>query len=116
MAKPEFEFFPVTDVEWTECPGGNPLITERILSRDPEAGVATRILRYEPGADSSAMGAQIHDFWEEVYILEGSFVDLTLNKTFRAGEYACRPPGMAHGPWSTEEGVVTFEARYHSSK
>ncbi|WP_206491520.1 cupin domain-containing protein [Rhodococcus sp. KRD162] len=114
MAKPEFEFFPVTDVEWTVCPGDNPLITERILSKDPEGGVATRILRYQPGADSSAMGVQIHDFWEEVYILEGSFLDLTLNKTFTAGEYACRPPGMPHGPWRTDEGVVTFEARYRS--
>lgn len=114
MAKPEYEFFPVTDVEYTVCPGGDPKITERILSRDPEGKVATRILRYEAGADSSPMGVQEHDFWEEVYILEGSFVDLTLNKTFSAGQYACRPPSMPHGPWRSQEGVVTFEVRYHS--
>lgn len=115
MAKPEFEFFPVTDVEYTVCPGGDPKITERILSRDPDGNVATRILRYEAGADSSPMGVQKHDFWEEVYILEGSFVDLTLDQTFSAGEYACRPPGMPHGPWRTDEGVLTFEVRYRSA-
>lgn len=114
MAKPEFEFFPVTDIDYTICPGDNPAITERVLSRDPEGKVATRILRYEPGADSSPMGVQKHDFWEEVYILEGSFTDLTLGEKFTAGMYACRPPGMPHGPWSTDEGVVTFEVRYHS--
>lgn len=112
MAKPEYEFFPVTDVETTVCPGDNPKITERILSSDPGTGVATRILNYAPGADSTPMGVQKHDFWEEVYIIEGSFTDLTLGETFTAGMYACRPPGMPHGPWSSNEGVVTFEVRY----
>lgn len=114
MAKPEHEFHPITDIEYTECPGGNPLIKERILAKDEETGVATRILRYEPGADSSPMGQLTHDFWEEVYIIEGSFVDLSLNQTFRAGDFAIRPPGMPHGPWKTDEGVLTFESRYYS--
>jgi ChrR Cupin-like domain len=114
MSKPEFEFFPVSDVGYTICAGDDPKITERILATDPERGVATRILRYEPGADSSRLGVQKHDFWEEVYIVEGSFTDLTLNQTFTAGMYACRPPGMAHGPWRTDEGVVTFEVRYRA--
>ncbi|HEV7909215.1 MAG TPA: cupin domain-containing protein [Pseudonocardiaceae bacterium] len=112
MAKPEYEFFPVDKVEYTICAGGNPKIKERILASDPGTGVATRILRYEPGADSTPNGVQIHDFWEEVYILEGSFTDLELNQTFTAGQYACRPPGMRHGPWRSEEGVTTFEVRY----
>lgn len=112
MAKPECEFFPVTDVEATVCPGDNPKITERILSSDPSTGVASRILHYAPGADSTPMGVQKHDFWEEVYIIEGSFTDLTLGETFTAGMYACRPPGMPHGPWSSDDGVSTFEVRY----
>ncbi|MEV6897409.1 cupin domain-containing protein [Amycolatopsis sp. NPDC051372] len=114
MSKPEREFFPVTEVDFTTCKGDDPLITERVLSTDEVSGVATRILRYAPGADSSPMGAQAHDFWEEVYILEGSFTDLTLGETFSAGMYACRPPGMPHGPWRTEEGVLTFEVRYRA--
>jgi hypothetical protein len=26
--------------------------------------------------------------------------------------YACRPPGMKHGPYRTDEGCVTLEVRY----
>jgi hypothetical protein len=116
MSKPEYEFFPVTDVGFTVCPASDdPLITERVLSTDDASGVATRMLRYAPGADSAALGVQRHDFWEEVYIVEGSFTDITLGQTFTAGMYACRPPGMPHGPWRTDEGVLTFEVRYRSS-
>ncbi len=112
MAKPEFEFFPAGDVPWTRCAGDAAGLDERVLARDPEAGTATRILRFAPGTDTSPNGVQRHDFWEEVYILEGSFHDVTLGKTFTAGMFACRPPGMAHGPWTSEEGCLTFEVRY----
>jgi hypothetical protein len=71
-------------------------------SRD---GVASRILRFAPGTDTTPNGIQIHDFWEEVYILEGSLTDLELGETFTAGMYACRPPGMKHGPWTSDTGA-----------
>lgn len=112
MSKPEFEFFPVTDVAWTPVPGPVPGLRERILAHDPETGVVTRILHWEPGTDTSVNGTQAHDFWEEIYVLEGAIYDIPLGKTFRAGMYACRPPGMKHGPWKTEEGCTTFEVRY----
>ena len=115
MSKPEFEFFPVTDVEYTPCAGDVSEITERVLASDDAApGVATRILHFEPGTDTTPNGVQVHDFWEEVYIVEGSFTDTTLGQTFSAGEYACRPPGMAHGPWMSSEGCTTFEVRYRT--
>ena len=47
-----------------------------------------------------------------MYILEGDLTDLRLGETFTAGMYACRPPGMEHGPWTTEAGCLTFEVRY----
>ncbi|TCP40767.1 ChrR-like protein with cupin domain [Tamaricihabitans halophyticus] len=112
MSKPAIEFTDITDVDYTLCPGDDPLIKERVLATDPTTGVATRILRYEPGADSTPLGVQKHEFWEEVYIIEGSFTDLTLGQTFYAGQFACRPPGMPHGPWRSEEGVTTYEVRY----
>jgi hypothetical protein len=113
MPKPELEFFPVTDVEWTPVFGGTVAgLYERILAADPETGVASRILRFDPGTDTSAAGVQVHPFWEEVYILEGSLHDLTLDQTFPKGTYACRPPGMRHGPWIAEEGCLAFEVRY----
>lgn len=115
MAKPEHEFFPVTQVGWTPVPGADVCMTERILAKDPNANVATRILRFPPNCDTTPNGVQVHDFWEEVYILEGAFTDLELNQTFVAGEYACRPPGMPHGPWRAgSEGCLTFEVRYYS--
>ncbi|MGH3660417.1 MAG: cupin domain-containing protein [Micromonosporaceae bacterium] len=115
MPKPEREFFNASQVEWTPCAGDVAGLDERILSADPDGGVATRMLRFGPGVDTTPNGVQVHDFWEEVYILDGSIRDLELDETFTAGMYACRPPGMKHGPWVSPEGCVTFEARYRSS-
>jgi hypothetical protein len=112
LSKPEFEFFPVQKIDWVAVPGSVPGLYERILARDGSSHVATRMLRFEPGTDTSPNGTLTHDFWEEVYILEGSIYDIALGQNFTAGMYACRPPGMKHGPWKTEEGCITFEVRY----
>jgi hypothetical protein len=111
-AKPELEFMPVDAVEWTATAPAVAGQTERILARHGDTGIATRMLRFEPGTDTSALGPLTHTFWEEVYILSGSLHDLRLGQTFEAGTYACRPPGMPHGPWVAPEGCVTFEVRY----
>jgi len=112
MPKPEFEFFEPTNIEATNV-GGVKGLSEKILSRDPDTGDYTRLLMFEPGTDTSQMGVQRHEFWEEVWILEGSFTDLSLEQTFCAGMYACRPPGMPHGPWRSDDGCRTFEIRYY---
>lgn len=111
MSKPEREFFRAADVEWTPVAGDVRTLHQRILAAAEES-VATRLLRFEPGTDTTPNGTQAHDFWEEVYILEGSIHDLELEQTFSAGMYACRPPGMRHGPWRSDEGCLTFEVRY----
>jgi hypothetical protein len=113
MPKPEHEFFPVDNVAWTPAMGG--LVSglfERILATDPDSGVATRMLRFDPGTDTSPAGPQVHPFWEEVYIVQGALHDLSLGQTFPQGTYACRPPGMRHGPWIAADGCLTFEVRY----
>jgi quercetin dioxygenase-like cupin family protein len=117
MTKPELEFSPTNAVPFTVCAGKVvlPALTERILATDAGSGVATRILKFEPSTDTSPNGIQTHDFWEEVYILEGELTDLRLNRTFVAGDYACRPPGMEHGPWVSKAGCTTFEVRYRSA-
>jgi hypothetical protein len=113
MPKLEREFFPVSDVEWTPAQGGIvPGLSERILATDPDSGVATRMLRFDPGTNTSAAGVQVHPFWEEVFIVQGALHDLSLNQTFPMGTYACRPPGMRHGPWLAADGCLTFEVRY----
>jgi hypothetical protein len=112
MPKPELEFFDVERLPREQI-GNVTGLSERILSRDPVTGNYTRCLYLEPGCDTSAMGVQRHDFWEEVWIISGAFTDLSLGQTFTAGMYACRPPGMPHGPWRTSEGCTTFEIRYY---
>jgi hypothetical protein len=111
MPKPEFEFFEPSQVP-SRSVGGIPGLTEKILSEDPETGDYTRILQFAPGTDTTP-GVQTHEFWEEVWIIEGSIHDLTLDQTFSAGMYACRPPGMPHGPWRSINGCRTFEVRYY---
>ncbi len=113
MSKPELEFFPTAEVEWTPVPGSCcEGLSERILATDEGRSVATRLLRFAPGTDTTPNGTQVHDFWEEVYIVDGSLHDLVLGRAFSAGMYACRPPGMRHGPWLSRAGCVTFEVRY----
>jgi hypothetical protein len=111
MAKPEYEFHDPQG-EWEAIDGDVEGIFQKILSSDDESPDYTRLMRFEPGADSSPNGVQRHDFWEEVYIVSGDLTDLSLGETFTAGMYSCRPPGMPHGPWRSESGVLMVEFRY----
>ncbi|MCY3617050.1 MAG: cupin [Acidimicrobiaceae bacterium] len=109
--KPELEFH-IPDGAWR--PAGGPVegIDEMILSTDGQPdGPYTRLMRFAPGVDSSPNGVLTHHFWEEVYIVEGDLTDLRLGETFTAGMYACRPPGMPHGPWRSTAGVLMVEFR-----
>lgn len=112
MPKPELEFHAPSGCwrapEGSEAPG----IEEQILAVDEDGGSYTRLLRFDPGADSSPNGVQVHDFWEEVYVVSGNVTDLSLGVTFGPGMYACRPPGMRHGPWRSRSGVLMLEFRY----
>lgn len=97
MAKEEVEFFPVETIRFTPCEGNVPTLSERILASEIDGAVSTRMLRFEAGTDTTSNGVLVHDFWEEVYILEGDLTDLRLGETFRAGSYAC---GRGYGAWS----------------
>jgi hypothetical protein len=116
MPKPELEFLDAADLPWEPVDGsasagaGGAGVSQKILSRDPATGAVTRLLRFEPGVQTP--DAIAHDFWEEVWILAGALVDTRLGRTFRAGMYACRPPGMVHGPYRSPTGALLFETRY----
>jgi ChrR-like protein with cupin domain len=116
VPKPELEFFRPEPLPWRPVAGsptggvGGAGIDEKILSRDPVSGDLTRLLRVAPGTETS--DTIVHDFWEEVWILEGSLIDLGKGQTFGAGMYACRPPGMRHGPYRSPGGALLFETRY----
>ena len=107
MTKPDHEF---TSLEHFPLKSLSPGISERVLAHDPETGDVSRVLYWEPGTETADV--LTHDFWEESVILQGSLYDAGRESLYTAGMYACRPPGMQHGPWRSEEGCVMFEFRY----
>lgn len=110
MGKQEFEFFDPELLPWQPEEGIEGLYS-KTLSEDSATGSYTRLLKFLPGTDTSAAGVQRHDFWEEIWMVGGAIHDLTLDRTFIKGMYACRPPGMPHGPWVSTHGAITFEVR-----
>ena len=116
FAKPELEFVDPTAIAgfaWTPLEGDRTgQLSEIILSGSHASGWVSRLLRFEPGCDTTPNGTLTHDVWEEVFIVSGEIHDVRLGETFTAGMYACRPPGMEHGPWTSGPGAITFETRY----
>jgi hypothetical protein len=112
MPKPEIEF---TDSQsgfpWRPVPGDTLGLEEKILSLEPETGDHTRLLRFPQGFEGKE--TVVHDFWEEVWVVEGTLHDVAKNVTASPGHYACRPPGMKHGPYRSPGGCITFELRYY---
>jgi hypothetical protein len=117
MAKPELEFFDpmvLDSLPWIPVEGYPDGIHEKILTIDPATGPwksKTRIIRFQPGIETT--DTLVHDYWEEVYIIEGYLIDIAKNQTFKAGMYCCRPPGMKHGPYKIPFGVTAFEVHYY---
>ncbi|NIM95431.1 MAG: hypothetical protein GTO18_17175 [Anaerolineales bacterium] len=112
MSKPEIEFIDCdTTYKWRSVEGDTLGIKEKILSEDPETGDYTRLVKFPPGIKTSE--TLIHDFWEEVYILSGSLIDIEKEETYLPGYYGCRPPGMKHGPYNIPFGCKIFEIRYY---
>lgn len=106
---------------WEQVPGGAPGLQQKMLSNwldeTEKVGCRTRIIRFPPG--QKVPDRFVHDYWEEVYILEGKLTigtgeDGSVMGTFEPGSYACRPPGTPHGPFQTENGCTFFEIQYYS--
>lgn len=102
MNKPEKEFHQPAG-EWHPSGPEKNGIWEQILAQDLGNGDATLLQRYEAGA-ATPPETIAHEYWEEVMILSGELTDLGLGRTFTAGMYACRPPGMKHGPYRSGSG------------
>jgi hypothetical protein len=121
MNKPHLEFHKIDmNAGWHQLDGYPPKIQEKILASDLDErrkmGSRTRLLRFEPGAFTSA--PFVHDHWEEVFLFEG---DLTVGNDaqgrggegFAAPTYACRPPGAFHGPFKSQNGCMLYEIHYY---
>ncbi len=84
-------------------PSPEPGVSRRMLERaGAEAGRATSIVRYEPGA---RFHSHQHPMGEEFFVLEGTFSDQ--HGDYSAGTYVLNPPDSGHAPW-TREGCVLF--------
>jgi len=120
--KPHLEFHRIDMSAGWETPPGYPAgIEQKILAgtldEARKTGGRTRLLRFQPGVYTTA--PFVHDYWEEVFLVEG---DLTVGndetgrggENFRAGTYACRPPGAAHGPFKSNGGCLLLESHYYA--
>lgn len=115
MSKPHKEFHQLDlTTGWATPPGfQNDQFQQRILASDIDeknkTGSRTRLVRYEPGAFLPQVF--VHDYWEEVYVLSG---DQTVgSEQFHAHTYACRPPGIPHGPFGSKQGCIVLEFHYY---
>jgi len=124
IRKPHMEFTKV-DLEegWRNLPGYPGGIMEKILTSDIDErrkiGSRSRLMKFEPGIYTTA--PFIHNHWEEVYLLEGDLIvgndeNGEGGEQFFAPTYACRPAGVYHGPFKSENGCVMFELHYYDPR
>lgn len=117
----EFHSVAMDGEGWHSPPGYPPDIEQKILAggfdADHMMGSRTRLLRFKPGAHTTV--AFVHDYWEEVYLISGDLIvdggDGQHPATFLSHTYACRPPGIYHGPFRSETGCLLLEFHYYAS-
>jgi hypothetical protein len=115
----EFHLLDMTE-GWAVPPGYPKGIEQKILSgaldEQAKRGSRTRFLRFQPGVFTTK--PFVHDYWEEVYLVSG---DLIVGNDeqgrngirFEPNTYACRPPGVHHGPFKSETGCLLLEIHYY---
>ena len=105
---------------WHVPPGYPEGIEQKILAgsldEENKRGSRTRLLRFAPGVFTTS--PFVHDHWEEVYLIDGDLIvgnDANGNggESFAPNTYACRPPGVPHGPFKSERGCTLFEIHYY---
>lgn len=118
------EFFPIdaNSPAW-RLPDGYPsglgvdeLILAGNLDTANKTGNRTRLLRFKPNVFTKK--PFVHDYWEEVFLVQG---DLTVGndengkggEPFAAPTYACRPPGVYHGPFKSAGGCLLLEIHFY---
>ncbi len=119
--KPHLEFHTLDMEDGWETPAGYPPgIKQKILASDIDEaarrGSRSRLLKFDPGTYTTE--PFVHDHWEEVYLLQGDLI-VGNDTNGEGGEkydktaFACRPPGVFHGPFKSDTGCLLFEIHYY---
>jgi hypothetical protein len=119
MIEKEHKEFHAVDLStgWHVPPGYPPGIEQKILAGHLDEanrkGSRTRLLRFLPGVFTTK--PFIHEYWEEVYLLSGDLIvghTVDNEEKFAPNTYACRPPGVYHGPFKSVTGCLLLEIHY----
>ncbi len=118
LDKEHREFFNIDPAQgWeTVAPGIEARILAGSIDEAAGRGHLNRVVRWAPHAEIDAV--REHDFYEEVFVAEGSLfvasqADPTRYEEFRAPAFACRPPHAKHGPFRAgPQGCLLFETQF----
>jgi hypothetical protein len=105
----QFEFHDATTLPtraWFEKESLGSKIEEMILNEDTTTGRRTLLQRHQPGSLDSKQS--LHDYIEEIFIVEGDLGDKRIGQTYQKGYYAYRKLGMVHGPFFSKTGCLMF--------
>ena len=100
------------DAGWVAAPGMEGIAEELLLSVDPATEEYTKLTRFLPGCDTTALGPKIHAYPEEIFVVSGRLHDATFERWLEPGDYISRGPFEVHGPFRTDEGAVVLEMSF----
>ena len=121
IRKEHKEFHRLNMAEGWHTPEGYPAgiqhkILAGFLDEANRKGTRTRLLRIGPGVFTTK--PFVHEYWEEVYVLSGDLIvgndeNGEHGVPFPEHSYACRPPGVYHGPFKSVQGCLLLEIHYY---
>ena len=79
---------------------------QRVFLGHPERGIPVS-MKYDPGTEFNEVLK--HDFYEEIYVLSGTLIDLGKNLKLKESYYGYRHPGMDHWHYISPDGMMTLE-------